>query len=196
MKKDLVRLVSILFLAALLAGCGSVTPIPMMTDIGNVPTGVSTNTTVPSSTEAVEASSPTPDPCTTDQIEAAVQKIHSHMREFDDASQLASNMPRSQLSDAIASMQKIRRDAEDEESPACLADLKKYEVDHMNTVINTMVAFMGGTSKETLEQGITIARQQHDQYTLELARLLGLTVVAATEPAVVTGTPPTGTATP
>ncbi len=56
----------------------------------------------------------------------------------------------------------------------------------MNTVIGTLVAFLGGTDKNTLEQSIAIAREQHDQYTLELARLLGLTVVPATANAVST----------
>jgi hypothetical protein len=30
-----------------------------------------------------------------------------------------------------------------------------------------------------VDQGITLARSQHDQYTLELARLLGLTIEPA-----------------
>jgi hypothetical protein len=52
----------------------------------------------------------------------------------------------------------------------------------MNSVIDTLVAFMGGTDQQTLEQGIATARQQHDDYTLELARILGLTVVPVTVP--------------
>lgn len=194
MKKDLVYAVSILFLVILLAGCGGA---PVNLSEGN--TGQTTPSTpeavskLSSSTTAAPATSPTTDPCSTQQIEAEVQKVHRHMREFDDASLLASNMPREQLSEPIANLQRIRRETEDEQIPACLTNLKKYEVDHMNTVINTLVAFMGGTSRETLEQGIAIARQQHDQYTLELARLLGLTIVAATPPA---GTQPSMTATP
>jgi hypothetical protein len=39
------------------------------------------------------------------------------MREFDDASILASKMPREQLSGSIAGLQRIRREAEDEQSP-------------------------------------------------------------------------------
>ena len=115
------------------------------------------------------------------------------MREFDDASILASNFPRDQLTESVANLQRIRREAEDEQIPACLTNLKNYQVDHMNSVINTLVVFIGGADTTTLEQGIAIARQQHDQYTLELARLLGLTVVPAT--AAVTSTP-TGTAVP
>lgn len=115
------------------------------------------------------------------------------MREFDDASILASNMPREQLSSSIADLQRIRREAEDELIPNCLLTLKMHQIEHMNSVIDTLVAFMGGTDQQTLEQGIATARQQHDDYTLELARLLGLTVVPATVPVLNT---PAETATP
>jgi hypothetical protein len=100
-------------------------------------------------------------------------------------------MPREQLSSAIADLQRIRREAEDEQTPACLTNLKQIEVQHMNTVINTLIVFMGGTDQQTLDQGIALARQQHDEYTLELARILGLTVVPATMPPApsVTATP-------
>jgi len=102
------------------------------------------------------------------------------MREFDDASALAANMPLEQLSDPIANLQKIRRNAEDEQIPPCLTNLKDYQIKHMNSVINTLIAFMGGANQQDLDQGIAAARQQHDQYTLELARILGLTIVPAT----------------
>jgi len=156
-----------LILAIVLAGCGSkstATPASVET-----PTQGSVSPTI----------STTPDPCLPGQVEAEVQKIHRHMREFDDASILASSIPREQLSNSIADLQRIRREAEDEQIPGCLTDLKIYQVEHMNSVINTLVAFIGGTDQQTIEQGISIARQQHDQYTLELARLLGLTVVAS-----------------
>jgi hypothetical protein len=59
----------------------------------------------------------------------------------------------------------------------------------MNTVIGTLVGFLGGADQQTLEKSIAIAREQHDQYTLELARLLGLTVVPATAISISTDTP-------
>ncbi len=111
------------------------------------------------------------------------------MREFDDASTLASSTPREQLNDAIANLQRIRREAEDEPVPPCLTNLQKYQVDHMNSVISTLIAFLGGADKQTLEPGIAQAQQQHDQYTLEFARLLGLTVEPASPPPAVSETP-------
>jgi hypothetical protein len=194
MKKNLLSLLSILVLASLLVSCGGNPPSSTVSNTTQVAT--SSSITVPSASSTVEFAteiSSTPDPCSAGQIEDEVQKVHSHMREFDDASILASKLPRDQLTDSVAELQKIRREAEDQQVPACLTDLRKYQVEHMNSVINTLLAFIGGTDATTLEQGIAIARQQHDQYTLELARLLGLTVVPATVP--VLGTPD-GTATP
>jgi hypothetical protein len=62
-------------------------------------------------------------------------------------------------------------------------------------VISTLLAFMHVSNPQAIDcnnmqnnaeaqvicQSIALARQQHDQYTLELARLLGLTIVPATE---------------
>lgn len=193
MKKDLVRIISILLLTMVVAGCSSPAK-PAVT--GNGQTGTLTTdpaSTLSASTGLASAPSSTPDACSTGQIEAEVQRVHRYMREFDDASILASNLPREQLSDSIAGLQRIRREAQDEEVPPCLTNLKEYQVDHMNTVIDTLVAFLGGADTESLERGIALAREQHDQYTLELARLLGVTIVPATDTG--SGTP-SGTATP
>lgn len=125
------------------------------------------------------AATNTPDPCAPENIEAEVQKIHAYMREFDDASTLAASRPRQELAASIADLQRIRRNAEDQVTPSCLATLKTHQVSHMNSVINTLVAFMGGADQASVDQGIALARNQHDQYTLELARLLGITVEPA-----------------
>jgi hypothetical protein len=133
----------------------------------------------------------TPDPCASQNIEAEVQKIHNLMREFDDASALAASRPREQLADSIANLQRIRREAEVQPTPRCLTNLKTHQVAHMNTVINTLIAFMGGTDQQVVDQGIALARTQHDQYTIELARVLGLTLVPASSatPLIETPTP-------
>lgn len=189
MRKNVLSSFAILILIIILAGCGNPpatsTPAVTETEVEEVEPTTTEVTSTP-----VELTS-TPDPCSRPQLETEVQEVHRHMREFDDASILASNMPREQLSGSIADLQRIRREAEDEEIPACLSNLKAIQVQHMNSVISTLIAFMGGTDQQTLDQGISLARQQHDEYTLELARLLGLTVVPATLPPA-----PSATATP
>ena len=45
----------------------------------------------------------------------------------------------------------------------------------MNIIIDTMIAFVDGADTETLNQGIADASAEHDLYTLESVRLLGIT---------------------
>lgn len=115
------------------------------------------------------------------------------MREFDDGSTLAASVPTDQLTPVISNLQRIRRDAEDLPTPSCLVTLKTYEINHMNLVINTLINLIsyanGSISKDVIDQGIELARQEHDKYTIELARVLGLTMVPAATVDVPTLTP-------
>jgi hypothetical protein len=105
------------------------------------------------------------------------------MREFDDGSSLAASVPTDQLTPVISDLQRIRRDAEDQPTPPCLATLKSHQISHMNLVIGTLINLIqyanGAVGKDVIDQGIALARQEHDNYTIELARVLGLTPVAA-----------------
>lgn len=187
MKKALFVIILASVLALALAGCGTAPSTPP-TDS----TALTPPTPTPPATKAETAPTTitsTPDPCSSGQIEAEVQKVQKHMREFDDASTLASSTPRDQLSGSISDLQRIRREAEDQIVPVCLTNLKTYQVQHMNSVIETLLAFMRGVDQKSLEPGIALAKQQHDQYLLELARLLGLTVVPATAPSGPSETP-------
>jgi hypothetical protein len=120
------------------------------------------------------------------------------MREFDDASQLASNLPAQQLPETISNMQRIRRAAEDLQTPDCLSTLKTHQLNHMNVMIQTLLAFVGGSDQETLTNGLANARQEYNLYSLEIARLLGITLAPITNtsaPAAETA-PPAASATP
>ena len=186
MKKSLFCCTLLLLLAIILAGCGT-PPAAAVTETEAV--AISTSTV--SESPAISA---TPDPCVSPQIEEIAQKVQRHMREFDDASTLASSVPQAQLSDSISDLQRIRREADDEQVPACLNDLKTYQINHMNAVIGTLLAFMrasdaasfdcadvvSNSEEEVVCQNIAFARQQHDQYIVELARVLKLPVVSAT----------------
>jgi hypothetical protein len=174
MNQILLRATAILVLMIVLVSCG----IPPATPA--IPATETEAAAGPTATVSVSAT-PTSDPCVLPQLEKEVQRVHKHMREFDDAASLASSVPREQLSNSVTELQRIRREAEDELVPGCLTNLKLIELRHMNTVINTLLSFMqGAIDDETLNQAIALARQQHDQYTLELARVIGLTVVPVT----------------
>jgi len=170
-------IILIVVFAVFLTACGN--PAPLLP------------TEVPATTVPPPTITNAPDPCAPENIEAEVQKLHKYMREFDDASALAASRPREQLADAIADLQRIRRETEDQPTPSCLADLRTYQVSHMNAVINTLIGFMGGSDQQTVDQGVALARDLHDKYTIELARLLGITVEPAN-----TIVPPTETPTP
>jgi hypothetical protein len=167
-----------------LVPCLLMSLVILLTACGTTPPPVASNSTPEIQYIVVTATSlpvtDTPDPCASENIKAEVQKVHSHMREFDDASTLAASRPKQELSTSVADLQRIRREAEDQPAPACLATLKNYQISHMNSVINTLVAFMGGADQSTVDQGIALARDQHDKYTIELARLLGITVEPST----------------
>lgn len=143
--------------------------------------------TEPLSTSTID---PAEDPCSSQNIPATVQPINNLMREFDDASQLASNLPAQQLPEVISNLQRIRRSAEDVQIPACLGTLKTRQLNHMNLMIQTLLAFVGGADQEALSNGLELARQEHDLYSLEIVRLLGVTL------APITATPPSDSGAP
>jgi PBP1b-binding outer membrane lipoprotein LpoB len=187
MKKSLPSHLITLILIIILAGCGNPAATPEATETqAEVEVEATSTDTAVSTVEPTETS----DPCSMPQLEKEVQEVHNHMREFDDAAALASSLTRDQLSSAVAELQRIRREAEDEQIPGCLTNLRKIQVDHMNTVISTLLAFMkGNVDDQTIQQAIGLARQQHDQYLLEYARVVGLTVVPATLPPAPSATP-------
>ena len=155
MKKTLITLS--LILALFLAACG---------------TG-----TTPAAIEETPASTSTPDPCSKENLPDEAAKVNKLMREFDDYSNLASNTPQAQLVTVIPDLQRVLRDAEDQAFPACLETLKKLQLVHMNIVVQTLMAFLNSSDVSVINTGITQARDSHNQYDVEMARLLGVTLV-------------------
>jgi len=174
--KGLLLLVLMLIITSSgLAGCATATPEP------------------PTAT-------PTPDLCAPENVRTEVEKIHRLTRSFDDTSQIAANSPREQVAGPTSALQAVRREAEDQRIPPCLVALKRAQLNHMNAVINTLIAFMGGANADTVNQGIQLARQQRNQYDTELAHLLGITLAPmptmAPLPTAAPGLPTTMTETP
>jgi hypothetical protein len=126
--------------------------------------------------EVPVTSTTTDDPCSSENLPTTVQGLNDLMREFDNASQSASNTPAEQLPKLISNLQRIRRSAEDTKIPTCLGQLKTHQLNHMNLLIQTLIDFVGGASKEDLNTGLSNARKEHDLYSLEIVRLLGITL--------------------
>jgi hypothetical protein len=115
----------------------------------------------------------TPEACAVDIVRPEVEWMHALMLEFYDASALASQTPPDRLILIIPSLQEIRRRTDAVKVSGCLAKLKELEVAHMNTVINTMLAFMSKADTSLLVEGIVQARLLNEEYRKEKARLLG-----------------------
>lgn len=161
---------------------------------GQAATAVAVEPEIVAATEvmSIPTASPTIDPCVEPYLQVLVKNVNDHMREFDDASTLAASLTADKLPPAIADLQRIRRAAQDERVPSCLGQLKDLQVGHMNTVIDTLLGLLNGGKPEDLQKGIDDARMFHDEYTRQLATLLGLKIV--TQPAPVPAA--TGTVTP
>jgi len=130
--------------------------------------------------EALTTNTTAADPCSSENLPTTVQGLNDLMREFDNASQLASSTPAQQLPEIISNLQRIRRDAEDSQIPTCLGALKTHQLNHMNLMIQTLIASVGGASQDELNAGLENARKEHDLYSLEIVRLLGITLAPIT----------------
>lgn len=120
------------------------------------------------------------DPCSTQNLPNTVRDINDLMRHFDDTSAQVAGISIQELPGVISELQRIRRDAEDLQIPACLATLKTHQLNHMNLTIQALLAFIGGADQQTLNTGLEQARQEHDLYALEIVRLLGITLAPIT----------------
>lgn len=120
-----------------------------------------------------------PDPCSSQNLPETVKDINDLMSEFDEASQNASQTSREQLPGVISDLQRIRRQAEDLQIPACLTTLKSHQLNHMNLTIQALLRFIGGEEQAVLQRGMEAAQEEHDLYSLEMVRLLGITLAPA-----------------
>ena len=138
----------------------------------------------------------TPDACAPGNVQATTQNFNKLTRQFDDIAQVALNTPGNQLAPLVTQLQDVRRNAEDLDAPPCVETLKQYQLNYMNTYINTLLALYSAypslSSTNTpqdivkqdvavINQGMAQGNQYHKQYEVELANLLGITLPAPTD---------------
>lgn len=121
-----------------------------------------------------------PDPCSPQNLPATVDGINDLTREFDEASQQVSTSSQP-LPEVVSDLQRIRRAAEDLPIPPCLVTLKTHQLNYMNLAIQALIGFLGNPDPETLKSGLESAQQEHSLYSLEMVRLLGITLAPVTE---------------
>jgi hypothetical protein len=174
-----------LFVALILPSiaCGLVQPGLTATQTAVAGTTVAaawTDTPTPTFTPTLPTSTPTltatPDPCAAENLAGAVREIQDLQVQFDNLSAEAAKVESEELPDKILELQELLQTALNQDPPPCLETLKDHQVKHMNFVIDTLLAFAEGADEETVKEGIENARREHDAYTLELARLLGIEI--------------------
>lgn len=156
-----IRLTLFLLVAILLSGCGAKSAVSA------------------TATPEKPGTTPTLDLCAPEHIKDVANAVHRLMRAFDDSAQIAQNSPREQLTAPISGLQAVRRQSEDLQVPACLTTLKNLQLAYMNSVITTLIAFVGGANTDALNSEINLARSNRAAYNAELQRLLGVTLTPA-----------------
>lgn len=182
MKKNPTLIVIIIFLslALVLSVVYGATGIPKAASSPTVTVVIPTNTSPPTTT---------PDVCSPENVKVQVERVHLLMREFDDTSLLVqTTLLQASTVALVQDLQKIKRTAEDQQVPACLNDLKEYELAFMNSMLETFTAALAflnaygpngdqAALDALIQPLVTQALVHLQQYGNEYARLLGLTPV-------------------
>lgn len=180
MKKSLFFF-AVITLSMLLSACGSKPPQPVTATTAAAGT---VEATLPAVTPSA-----TPDLCTQAQLPETVKIVNTYMKQFGNYSSLSVQVPGAYLPQLITTMKSIRQALQQQPVPPCLTDLKHYALQYMDTVVLTVVSFQANPNLESLNAGIEQARSYNDQYALELARLLGVTLAPENVTPVAANTP-------
>ncbi|HUH96979.1 MAG TPA: hypothetical protein VLZ89_06455 [Anaerolineales bacterium] len=142
---------------------------------------------------------PTPDPCAKENLPAQIQKMDELTRQFDDGTAIVDNLLQGssvsadQLASYISQLQGMRRNAEDENVPSCLQNLKDLQLAHMNTDIDYFLLKLGKGDLQTIATAVAQDNQLRQQYIIEKARLLGILTIIPSTATGAPGTPAAGT---
>jgi hypothetical protein len=96
------------------------------------------------------------------------------MKKFQTLSTRAAYASPGQLPVKIAQLQDLLKIAMEQDTPPCLEKLRDHQLKHMNFVIDALLAVDQGADQQVVEERVANARREHDEYTLELARLQGI----------------------
>jgi hypothetical protein len=117
-----------------------------------------------------------PDPCAPENIHMTIKPLDMLMGAFEDTTAVAYKMPRQMVADQITVLQEIRRDVSDKDVSSCLNDLKRVQIEYMDSVINTLLAFLEGAPGQVTTKGLGSSWELRSRYFDELERLLGVTL--------------------
>lgn len=158
-----------LFLAALLSACN-----------------VHTSSQAVMETPPTNMAAPVLDRCSPVHLTAEIVRVNKLTDEFDRYSSRAFKSAQSQLIRIIPNLQRVLRDAQDQDVPACLQTLKELQTTHMNAMIQVLIYLHGQSTSAAasdpnvaahVNAAIAQARDLHEKYDAELSRLLDIALV-------------------
>jgi hypothetical protein len=120
-------------------------------------------------TEVAEVSTPTPDECSPDSEH--IEALRDVEERFADAVSLAGSTPRISLSEPIANLQEIRRDAEDLEVPSCLEDAHAQLIEYMDAYVEAYLSFLSDADDAIVQVLFRMGDTAYNEYAAELNAL-------------------------
>jgi signal transduction histidine kinase len=159
----------LLLLSCLLAACGSDASAQAVIE-------------TPSSTMA----EPVLDRCAPVHLTAEIVRVNKLTDEFDQYTSRALESGQSQLIQIIPDLQRVLRDAQDQDIPACLQALKELQIVHMDAMVQTLIYLHGHPMSASspdpntvayINAAIAQARELHEKYDIELSRLLDTALI-------------------
>lgn len=106
-----------------------------------------------SSRPTVIAAVPTAE-CSAASLPESFYILDGALREFDDALNLAINVPRDLVVGQVEQLQRVRREVEGQMVPLCLQAYKGSMVAYMNRVVELLIAFVAGASPGQVSQAL------------------------------------------
>jgi hypothetical protein len=151
------KIIFIILTALLISSCSI---IERMTAVESTPT------------EVVIEATPTPDPCTPENLLEEVERVQDLVNKFQDLAYLANFTPQTELIVPIMEMQAVRRELQKLDVPDCEAAIKTASLNYMNATINYLAFFMGGETQENVDAGIQNSQALWDTVLAEFNNLL------------------------
>lgn len=96
------------------------------------------------------------------------------LREFDDVLSLAISVPREMVVEQVEQLQRVRREVEAAQVPACLEAYKGSLVRYMNRVVDLLVAFLAGVSPNQISEALLNTSEMRQAIFAEITLLTGV----------------------
>ncbi|MBX3045705.1 MAG: SH3 domain-containing protein [Anaerolineales bacterium] len=112
--------------------------------------------------------------CAAQHLPAEYHALGSALREFDDALNLAISVPRDMVIAQVEQLQRVRREVEAAQVPACLEAYRASVVRYMNRVVDLLVAFVAGAAPSQISDALFGATDLRQEIFAEITLLTGI----------------------